>query len=350
MHLPCGTYNISYAQDMAIVRTRLQWGILIAFLILLSLLPLFLGGGMLMLLIHICIWIIACLGLNILIGYCGQISAAQAAFMAVGAYTSAILVAKVGLPFWVALPCSGLMAGLIGLLFGIPSLRVRWLYLVLSTLAAQFIIIWVISHWTGFTGGPLGMAVPLPEIGGLVFDSDTKYYYLVMIIAVLLTFFAKNIVRTKTGRAFVAVRDNDIAAEVMGINVFPTKLLAFFIGCFYAGIAGCLWVHFVELATPDHYTLFDSVWYLGAIVIGGLGSITGTIFGVLFIKLLWELCYLASPFIGEVLPTIAETIAPALPELATGLTIILFLLFEPRGLYHRWEIFKTSYRNWPFAY
>ena len=204
--LPCGTYPGSYQEDIAVVRTRLQWGLLIAGLALLFCLPLFTDLRWMSFINITMIYIIAVLGLNILTGYCGQISIGHAAFMAVGAYTSAILVTKLGFPFWVALPCAGIMAGLVGLIFGLPSLRVKGFYLVLATLAAQFIIMWVIMRIRFLTGGYAGIKVPRPELGGIVFDTDQSYFYIIAVLLVIMTFLAKNIVRTKVGRAFIAIR------------------------------------------------------------------------------------------------------------------------------------------------
>ena len=179
------------------------------------------------------ITIIAATGLNILTGYCGQLSIGHAGLMAVGAYTSAIITETFGLPFPVGLISAGIVAGLVGTFFGIPSLRVKGFYLAIATIAAQFIILWVIKQWTDVTGGHMGMSVSAPALGGLVLKTDSSQFYLIGGIAILSIFFAKNLARTRVGRAFVAIRDNDLAAEVMGINLFRYKLIAFFIGCFF---------------------------------------------------------------------------------------------------------------------
>jgi branched-chain amino acid transport system permease protein len=346
---PCGTYNPNYEVDMAIVRTRLQWGLFITLLVFLMVIPLFANPYVLNLIILISIAIIVVHGLNILVGYAGQISLGQAAFMAVGAYTSAILTARLGWSFWAALPCAGLSAGVIGLIFGLPSLRVKGFYLALATLAAQFIILYVIQHLT-ITGGTSGIRCPPASIGGFAFDTRQSYYYIAMGLTVLMTFFAKNLTRTRVGRAFIAVRDNDLAAEVLGVHVFYYKLLAFFIGCFYAGIAGSLWAHYLTSVHPEQFPLINSIWYLGMVVVGGMGSILGAIIGTIFIKLLDELMMVGAPMIAASFPAIGENIFAAIGSIAFGLVIILFLIYEPRGLAHRWEVFKASYRLWPFSY
>ena len=350
MGLPSGTFQQSYAQDMAILRTKTQWGLLLALLIFLFACPLFFSDRILTIMTIIGITVISVLGLNILTGYCGQISLGHAAFMAVGAYTSGALCAKLGWSFWAALPCAALAAGIAGLIFGLPSLKIKGFYLIMATVAAHFIIIWVVLNLHDITGGPNGLAVPRPEIGGLVLKSKVSYFYLVMIIACLATFLAKNLVRTRVGRAFIAIRDNDLAAEVMGINIWAYKLLAFFIGCVYAGVAGSLLVHYIAYAFVTQFPFMNGVWYLGMLIVGGLGSTAGTIFGAVSLKLLDELVTIVGPILAATFPAIAAGAAAALSLIMRGLVIILFLIFEPRGLAHRWEIVKGYYRLWPFSH
>ena len=285
MGLPCGTYNVNYAKEMAIIRTGMQWGLASAGIVFLCCFPLFISEAWLNVLNIICITMIAVFGLSILTGYTGQINIGQSAFMGVGAYTSAVLATNFGLPFWVALPCAGIMAGLVGLVFGAPALKVKGLYLALATLAAQFILHWVFMHW-GYLGGHAGTAAPYPSIAGMSLKTTGSYFYLLLGLTLLMGIFAKNIVRTSLGRAFIAIRDNDKAAEGMGINVYNYKLLAFFIGCFYAGVAGSLLAHYSGFANYDFYTLEDSIWMLGMLVVGGMGGIMGAAFGTLFIKLI----------------------------------------------------------------
>jgi branched-chain amino acid transport system permease protein len=349
MGLPCGIFQENYAQDMAIIRTKTQWAILTAFLVLLFTFPFFLSKSLLALATVIGITIISVHGLNILTGYCGQISLGHAAFMAVGGYTSGILCSNFGWSFFAALPCAALSAGLVGLIFGLPSLKLKGFYLIMATVAAQFIIIWVILQAYSITGGPNGLPVPRPEIGGLVIKTNSGYFYLVMATAILATYIAKNLVRTKVGRAFIAIRDNDLAAEVMGINIFRYKLLAFFIGCVFAGVAGSLLVHFVTYVFPSQFPFIDSVWYLGMLIAGGMGSTTGAIFGAIFLKLLDYMVTLAGPAVSAAFPAVGGQATAALGPIIRGLVIVLFVIFEPRGLFHRWQSIETYYRLWPFS-
>jgi len=334
---------------MAIFRTRTHWALLGVLALILLTAPLYWGNYWLGVANLICITIIAATGLNILTGCCGQLSIGHAGFIAVGAYTAAVLTNRLELPFLVGLIGAGLAAGLIGMIFGIPSLRVKGFYLAISTIAAQFIIIWVINHWTSVTGGFDGISVPPASIGGLSLTTQTSQFYMILVITVLVVFLAKNLARTRVGRAFVAIRDNDLAAEVMGINLFRYKLVAFFVGCFLAGIAGSLLAHWIGFMNAENFTLMGSILYIGIIIIGGLGTTLGPILGAIFIRMLQQ----GITFIAPVLESTFDLPAgftTGIGPMVFGLAIILFLILEPRGLAHRWQLFKASYRLWPFSY
>ena len=233
------------------------------------------------------------------------------------------------------------------MIFGLPSLKIKGFYLIMATIAAHFIIVWFILQLHGLTGGGDGFTVPRTDLAGIPLKSKRSFYYLVMAFACLATYTAQNVVRTRAGRAFVAIRDNDLAAEVMGINLWGYKLLAFFIGCVYAGVAGSLLVHYIAFASVDHFPFINSVWYLGMLIVGGEGSIAGAIFGAVSLKLLDELVTIVGPILSAV---VAAQAAASLSLIMRGLVIILFLIFEPRGLVHRWEIIKAYFKLWPFSY
>ncbi len=350
MSLPCGTRNYTYATDMAVIRTRMQWGLFAAGIVLLLAAPLYLGNYWLGVANLIGITLIAAVGLNLLVGYCGQLSIGHAGFIAVGAYTSAVLTNRFGLPFLVGIISAGPVAGVIGLIFGMPSVRVKGFYLAITTIAAQFIIIWVINHW-GLTGGFNGIKVPYAAIGGFVFDTEARQFYLIMVTVVICVFLAKNLARTRVGRAFIAIRDNDLAAEVMGVNLFYYKMLAFFIGCFFAGIAGSLLAHWIGFLNAEQFSLTESILYIGMLIIGGLGTALGPIFGVVAIRLLQQvLTVQLAPVLERSFTFLPLGFATGVMPMVFGLAFILFLMFEPRGLAHRWALFKASYRLWPFSY
>jgi branched-chain amino acid transport system permease protein len=341
-----GLFNTSYRQEIAVVRTRYEWIILVSFLAVVVILPKLITSGWLDFFIRVGITLIVLMGLNLITGYCGQISLGHAAFMGMGGFAGAILL-KLGLPFALVVPMAGLAAGISGLVFGLPALRIKGLYLIFSTLAAHHIIILVLVR---LMGGTRGHAVNPPIIFGLQVDSELRVYYLILIMVALGTFIAKNIVRGKAGRAFIAVRDHDIAANTLGINIYYYKLLAFFIGCFYAGVGGLLLVVYVGWASVDQYTLWNAIWYLGMMIVGGAGTIVGVFFGAFFIIGIEQFSFLLGPRIGEAFPAIAGTVLAALPLLVFSSVLILFIIFEPRGLAHRWEIIRESFRLFPFNY
>lgn len=352
MTRPSGILDTNYPKEMALLRTSPQLISLIIFLMLLAVLPLVASRSLLNMLMLMGVWVVAAHGLNILTGYAGQVSIGHAAFVGVGCYTTAVLTSKVGLNFFLTIPLAGLSAGIIGLIFGLPSLRLKGFYLAMATLAAQVIITQsFLSLWPQVLGGALGISIPPPKIFGFTFATPKSTYYLILTTAVIMTFAAKNIVRTRLGRNFVAIRDNDLAAGIMGINVFATKLKAFFIGCFFAGVAGALWAGFTWSARPDQFPFIQSIWYLGVIIIGGMSSTLGPIFGVIVVRLLNELALRMTPLIGNIVPAeMAGPIGVGFGLSIFGLVSMLFLIFEPRGVAHSWEIVKERFRNWPFVY
>jgi branched-chain amino acid transport system permease protein len=351
MWRPSGIFNKTYTEDRAVIRTRSQWTALAVFLSTITLLPFFFANKYLLsVLILIIITIVSLQGLNFILGFCGQISVGHSAFMAIGAYTTTILMTRLHVPFIVSFPCAGLCAALIGMVFGLPSLRVKGFYLALATLAAQYIIGWYLLHGGDLVGDIYGLTVPHASIGSFAVVSDRGYFLFAVVMLLLMSYFAKNLERSRIGRAFIAVRDNDLAAEIMGINIFRYKLLAFFIGSFYAGIAGGMWAHYLRQIHPSHFTLMDSIWYLGFLVVGGLGSAMGPIFGGIVYIVLKELVSLITPFLGGLFPDISTNIFSGLALIIYSLVVIIFLLFEPRGINRQFNLFKAYYRLWPFAY
>ena len=347
---PSGIYSDQYKKDMRIIKTKTQMVMTIVALIMLFVLPKlpYVSGYILRLIIGSAIALIICLGLNILTGYCGQLNIGQSAFVMVGAFTSALLNSKFGLPFWATFILAGLAAATVGVFFGIPSVRLKGLYLALTTLGAQIILAWIALF--GFPITAAGFSVDPIKIGSIVFNTPEKFYYIAIPFAVVMTFFAKNMMRSKPGRAFIAVRDNDKAAEGMGIDIFRYKLLAFAICTFYAGVAGSLLVHYMMWAQLESFTLQDSIWYLVMIIVGGLGSIEGTIFGVIFITVLKEIVFVIGPIAEANLSFLPMGAGSGLLLIIIGGMAIVFLSVEPRGLAHRWNLFKAYYRLWPFGY
>lgn len=388
-----GIYQTSYRADMGLHKAPLsKIGLLILALVLFwaipVLLPLAFVSGVVC---QILIYIIAAVGLNILVGYAGQVSLGQAAFMAVGGYGAGVLINQYGnifafnksLPnlvgwatgdlYWVqnvfffldlrmwpvflAIIMGGIISALVGLIFGIPSLRVKGLYLIMATIAAQQIIEWFLPRASFLTGVKAQQALqvrPAQFIEASTRNIDMRMYFVLLVFAILAVVFAENLMRSRVGRAFVAVRDRDIAAEIMGINLFNYKLRAFAVAAFYAGVAGALWTLFYKGVSYEQFTLVTSVQLVAMIIIGGLGSIPGAIFGAIFITFLpWFLREVALPFVRGINAGLGSWLEPRstfIENTLFGLIIILFLIFEAEGLYKLWRNVKNYFRLWPFTY
>ncbi|MCG6880477.1 MAG: branched-chain amino acid ABC transporter permease [Deltaproteobacteria bacterium] len=345
----CGDFRETYIKDEEIFQSLFVKWCLGLFLLFLLIFPFVANAYMLYVANMIGFAVIAAIGLNILTGFTGQISLGHAAFAGVGGYTSAILVTQLGFSFWVALPCAGVMAAIAGLIIGIPSLRVKGLYLCIATLAAQFIFEFVFVHWESLTRGVRGMNVPPPRIGSFLINTEKRFYFLTLFVVLLAVVYARNLVRSRVGRAFVAIRDRDLAAEIIGINLFRYKLTAFAISSFYAGIAGALWVGFIRIVTPEHFPFHLSVQYLAMVIVGGLGSVMGSIFGAVFMTLVPELLNVLTSSLTSVFADAAHFFIP-FKEVVFGGLIVLFLIFEPRGLAEIWRRIKAFFLLWPFSY
>ena len=338
-----------YRQDLRIfpsLQAKIGLAVLILFLLTL---PVFFGKYVVFVACVCGVSTISALGLNILTGYTGLMSLGHAAFMGIGAYTAAILSTKANVPFLPALFCAGAVAALTGLVVGVPTLRLKGLYLVVTTLSFQFIAEHVIYHWESLTAGDRGINLPAPSLLGLNLGTYSSYYYVILAIAVLTAVFTKNLAMSRTGRAFVAIRDRDIAAEIIGVPVARFKILSFVISSFIAGLAGALYAYLLGLISPDHFTFNQSILYVAMIIVGGMGTVLGSIAGALFMVLL-----------PEVLNSISGPLASAWPEFSPriggistavyGMVIILFILLEPMGLAGIWIRIKRYWTTWPYSY
>jgi branched-chain amino acid transport system permease protein len=273
--------------------------------------------------------------------------------MSVGAYTAANLVVRLGAPFWVTIPAGGLMAALIGAVVGIPSLRIKGIYLAIATLAAQLIIEWTINHVPAISGGvQASIQVPRPTFFGVQLKSQTQLYLFLMAFAVLAIVGTSNLVRSRIGRAFIAVRDQDIAAEIIGISIFRYKLYAFAISSFYAGVTGVLYTYYLGIANYEQFQITVSIDYLAMIIIGGLGSILGSILGAAFVTLLPIVTRLFLESFGGLIFSQADlaNLIPNLRLILFGALIIFFLVVEPEGLNRLWRNIRNYFRVWPFSY
>jgi branched-chain amino acid transport system permease protein len=360
---PCGVYHQYYRQDHAWWQTRFVRGkMVLLFIAIFYLIPKFAGLYLVSVANVIGFTILSALGVQLLIGYCGQVTLGHAAFIAIGGYTSTLLMLQLHLPYPITLIAGGVMGGLWCVLFGLPSARVKGFYLIMTTMAAQFITVeFFITQYVSQIGGR-GVAFSiLPgtvKIGPWVIQSEIEVYYLMATLVVLCILAMANLLRSKIGRAWIAIRDNDIAAEALGINTIYYKLLAFFVAGFFGGIAGAFWVTSLAAISPEHFQFGWSLWLVGVILIGGVGSLHGTIFGALFMTLIPEglkfLIFILTqnPFIVNLMPFLPHLLEKFLfvKEAAFGLVIVLFLIFQPNGLSYRWWQTKNYFNLWPFSY
>ena len=349
-----GNFKTTYARDMELFPLPLtRWVTAVIVVLLIAVIPLVLHEYYLSIFNLIFIAVVGALGLNILVGYTGQISIGHAAFMSVGAYTAANLATKLGLPFWITLPAGGLMAAFIGVIVGIPSLRIKGTYLAIATLASQLIIEWVINHTPAISGGAsASIEVPRPMLFGTPLKSQHQLYYFLLFFAMLAIVATMNLARSRIGRAFVAIRDQDIAAEIIGINIFRYKLLAFAISSFYAGVCGVLYTYYFGIANYEAFQIGVSIDYLAMVIIGGLGSVLGTVLGAIFVTMLpIVIRWCVEGFGGYFWDASAlSAIAASFRLIIFGTLIIVFLILEPEGLARLWRNIRNYFRVWPFSY
>jgi branched-chain amino acid transport system permease protein len=347
-----GKIRKGYSAELALVQGRGQWGTLLVFLAILAVLPFSLAQtGNLSWLSFInftLIIIIAVLGLNITTGMAGQVSMGHSAFIMVGGYTTAILSVQYGWSIWLAVPAGAILTALIGLIVGAPSARIKGFYLAVATFAFFFIAQFIIRH-LDIAGGINGLlGIPAPWIGDLKINNDLKWYFLLLALTVICCLLSSNLNRSRLGRSFKLVRDNDVTAASMGVNVYFTKLQAFALGALLGGLAGGLWVTYVSVIRVDQFLIWDSIWFLGMIIIGGSGSTAGAILGVVFLRLISQVVHVVTT--AGTFTAISPNLSITLNYILYGLIIVLFISFQPNGLLALWKKFKLNYKRWPFGY
>lgn len=347
-----GDFDRHYEQDMRILRKPQHVILAVLAILFFFIAPRLNASYWAPTLNQIAYTIIALQGLNVLTGLAGQISLGQASFMLVGGYSSALMSTHWGMPIVLTIPLAALTTGAIGLIFGLPSLRVKGFYLAMATLAAQFIIPWSTRNlWKPVLGGPNGaIDVPSPEMFGIAWKEPMNFFIISFVVLIITTILTNNITRTRLGRAFVAVRDNDLAAELLGVNLYGYKLRAFFIAAALAGVAGALKAHYQRgVGTEFGYGLQDSIFFLGMLVVGGMGTRLGPYLGAFTIILLDDVAIWMGEVLAHAFPDQGAQLLTSFRPIFFGLVLILFLIFEPRGMAHRWSLFLTSWRIRPFA-
>jgi len=351
LYRECGNFKDTYAKDMAIFPIPFdRWGLGVMLAIAFIVIPYVSSDYWLSsIMIPFYCFSVAALGLNFLTGYAGQVSLGHASFMAVGAYSSLILYGRYGIPLLPSILGGGTVAAIVGSIFGIPSLRIKGFYLAVSTLAAQFIIEWVLTHWKWVSGGVFGtIDVPDLQIFGWLLDTPVKKYYLVLGVMLVMVIFGKNLVRGQLGRNWQAIRDMDVAAEIIGVSLFRYKLIAFAASSFYAGVAGALvTMAYYGAANIEEFNLFLSFHLLGMIIIGGMGTVVGSFFGAGFMTLL-------PIFINQTMLVFLERVPSDLransEAIVFGGMIVFFLIVEPYGMARLWHTIKDKMRLWPYPY
>jgi branched-chain amino acid transport system permease protein len=351
--IPAGDFRSTYAVDTTIFPTVTSRNFAIAGIAAICFAPHLFNEYWLSLLIQIGIYGIAALGLNVLVGFTGQISIGHAAFFLFGAFSSAYLSTKIGVPAFFAIPLSGVVTALVGLIFGLPAARLKGLYLAIATLAAQYILLDFFARAEWFSGGSVpAMAEPF-SIFGYVLQGDRQFFYVVLAYVVVCFLLVTNMMRSRDGRALVAVRDHYLSAEIMGINLTKYRTLSFGIAAFFAGVGGALYAHYQLVVSYEGFGIERSILFLAMVIIGGTGSIMGTLMGTAFVVLLpeameWVSSVLSGGAIDQALGL--KTNITFLREIAIGVIIIAFLVFEPDGLAHRWHQIKAYWKLYPFSH
>ena len=346
---PCGDFRSSYAADMSLFRTLQARNTALMLVLFALLLPLAAPAPVINQVIIIGIFSIAAIGLNVLVGFTGQISLGHSAFFGFGAFASAYFSTTQGIPVMLSIPLAGMATMAVGLLFGLPAARLKGLYLAIATLASQFILEDFFSRAEWFTGGVYGALANRPELFGHTLSTDFSYYYLVLFWLIVSALAVSNLMRTREGRAFIAVRDHYLSAEMMGINLTRYRVLSFGVSSFFAGLGGALFGHFLQFVSIEGFTIFLSIQFLAMIIIGGLGSVAGSILGAAFILLLPLGTEAFASNLAEVFPAMRQGVA-FVKEMSVGAAIMLFPIFEPEGLIHRWRLIRASWKLFPFSH
>jgi branched-chain amino acid transport system permease protein len=351
--IPSGDFRTTYAADTTIFPTITSRNFAIAGIALACLAPYVFSNYWLSISIQIGIFAIAALGLNVLVGFTGQISIGHAAFFLLGAFTSAYISNNAPIPVFFAIPLAGVVTALIGLIFGLPAARLKGLYLAIATLAAQYILLDFFSRAEWFSGGSVPASAEPFSIFGYTLRGDRQYFYVVLAYVVVSYLLVTNLMRTRDGRALIAIRDHYLSAEIMGINLTKYRTLSFGIAAFFAGIAGALYAHYQLVVSQEGFGIERSVLFLAMVIIGGTGSVMGTLMGTAFVVLLPETMeWLSLQLKGSAIDRALElnTNITFLREIAIGLIIIAFLMFEPDGLAHRWRQIKAYWKLYPFSH
>lgn len=343
-----GYFRIDYAQDLALVQTRAERLSLAVFAAVLVTLPFVASPFLLDLACQVFLAAIGALSLMLLTGYAGQISLGHAGLLAAGAFTTGILAREIGAPFWITLPASALTGIVLGLIFGLPSLRLRGLYLAVSTLALHFIVIYLGGEYETKRGFSTGILIDPPAIAGLKLTDGRAWYFVLLAAAAISLFICVNLLRSRSGRAWRAIHARETVAEALGINIAGYKLLAFVISSSMTAVAGCLFAYYRGFVSVEAFDLFLSIQYVAMIIIGGMGSLLGALLGAAFVTIFPY----AIEALLKLLPNVQKLAGDvfAVNYASFGVVMILFLVLEPLGLVGIWHRLQSYFLLWPFKY
>jgi len=348
MAFASGYFKITYRSDLALVETRGRRACLCLLGAGLIVFPLFGSAFFLDLANQVLLALVGAIALMLLTGYAGQISLGHAGLIAAGAFTTAVLFKELHAPFWITFPASGLMGAILGFVFGLPSLRLKGLYLALSTLALHFIVSYVGAEYETKRGFATGVVIDPISIGPILLIDQRLWYFVLLVIDVLLILFALNLIRSRTGRAWMAIRDRDVAAEALGIKLSSYKLSAFVISSVITSLAGCLFAYYRGFVSVEAFSLMMTIEYVAMVIIGGLGSILGAVLGTIFVVIL---PYLIEGFVRILdVPSRFTTYMFSINHVVFGLIMIVFLVLEPAGLVGIWTRIRNYFLMWPFKY
>ncbi|MFH1489856.1 MAG: branched-chain amino acid ABC transporter permease [Pseudomonadota bacterium] len=343
-----GYFKTNYAGDLGLVETRTRRVCLCLFLVFLVIYPFLASPFWLDLVSQVCLALIGALALMLLTGYAGLLSLGHAGLIAAGAFTTAILFKELNAPILVTLPASGIVGALLGVIFGLPSLRLKGVYLALSTLALHFIVTYIGAEYESQRGYATGVVMDPPSLGPITIEDPRLWYYVLLVFALLVLMMVLSLVRSRTGRAWMAIRARDVAAEAFGINVAFYKVLAFVVSSAVTSIAGCLFAYYHGFVSVEAFSILMTIEYVAMVIIGGLGSILGAVFGTVFIVLLPYLIDEAADTFT--VPSRLTTYLFAVKYASFGLIMIIFLVFEPRGLVGIWKRIQNYFILWPFKH
>jgi branched-chain amino acid transport system permease protein len=341
-----GYFRSSYAQGLRLIETRTQWASLIVFLLALCAFPLIASPFQLDLACQVFLAAIGAISLMLLTGFAGQVSLGHAGLIAAGAFTVGILFKETGAQFWITIPAAAAVGALIGVIFGLPSLRLRGLYLAVSTLALHFVVVYLGGEYETKRGFSTGVIIDAPKLGDLVLRDRRIWYFVLLVFAIVALLISLNLLRSRTGRAWGAIRSHETIAEALGISVAGYKLLAFVISSSMTAVAGALFAYYRGFVSVEAFSLFLSIQYVAMIIVGGMGSLLGAILGAIFVTLLPYMIEYAVALLPNA-RSYAGVLA-AFNYAAFGIVMILFLIFEPAGLVGIWRRVQNYFLLWPF--